>query len=172
MELETKLSLIGLEGFVEGPIGDKVSFLANGRYSTFALIEKMGMNTKGVNTPEFHDINYKLHFDITPKAKLNLFGINGWSQVEEELTGEDTLGNEIVKRRDKVACDHVLNGVNYQQLINPRTSLNLAAAVLKSRSHRLDRYRNEKVDFEILEDQDYKNLFIKAHASIIISGAM
>ncbi|MCP4123786.1 MAG: hypothetical protein GY751_18715 [Bacteroidetes bacterium] len=164
--LKTKVSLIGLEGFAEGPMGEKASFLVNGRYSTFALIEKMGINLRGIDTPEFYDVNYKVHFDAGEKAKINFFGVNGWSEVGENKMGKDSLGNNYLKRKDQIVYDHILNGVNYQQRINPKTILDISGAILKSRSSRLDYARDDTGPFLILKDKSYDNLYLKGHAQV------
>ena len=77
---------VGFNGFelgVEGPFCDssKASYLANYRYSTLSVADKLGLNMGVGAIPEYQDLSFKLHVP-TKQGHMSLFGIGGRSHIE------------------------------------------------------------------------------------------
>ena len=73
-----KAGLLGLDVSSEGPIKkEKSSYLANFRYSTLGILNKMGIHLVGPRTDNnFYDLSFNLHHK-GKKAKFNFWGIGG-----------------------------------------------------------------------------------------------
>ncbi len=88
------LGQIGFNGFevgAEGPFSkkSKSSFIANYRYSTLAVFEKLNLNFgTGNAVPIYQDINFKANIFTGKRGRLVLFGLAGMSNV-------DFLGNKV-----------------------------------------------------------------------------
>jgi len=78
---------VGLNGFelgAEGPFSKnaKASYLINYRYSTYALLHAIGIETgEGSSTPFYQDLSFKLDFPGTKIGRITLFGIGGLSSI-------------------------------------------------------------------------------------------
>ena len=155
---------MGAELFSEGPISSKASYLINYRYSTLALIEKMGIDIKGLEAPVFHDLNYKLNFKLKRAGELNLFGVNGWSTVGKEKTGQGSNGNRQVNKREDFQFGHVFNGLSYQVALNEETSFKIATGVLNTQFKSVNQLRDSTGSFFTKSNEAYDKLVLKSHA--------
>lgn len=74
-----QVSMLGTEAMVEGPISKKSSttYIAQMRYSTLKIIEKMGVNLESV--PDFQDLSFKIYHPTKKLGIFTLFGIGGLS---------------------------------------------------------------------------------------------
>jgi hypothetical protein len=77
---------VGFNGFelgVEGPFSDstRASYLANYRYSTLSITEKLGLNLGVGAIPEYQDFNFKINIP-REKGNLSVFGVGGTSHIE------------------------------------------------------------------------------------------
>jgi len=77
---------VGFNGFelgLEGPFSDssRASYLANYRYSTLSVTDKLGLNLGVGAIPEYQDLNFKIHIP-RKKGKLTLFGLGGTSHIK------------------------------------------------------------------------------------------
>lgn len=82
-EYTIRAGVIGLDFATEGPIKKgKSSYLVNYRYSTLALLGKMGFKLAYDNsTSAFQDLSFNLHFKQGNKGSFNLFGVGGISEI-------------------------------------------------------------------------------------------
>jgi len=74
----------GLEFGAEGPFkkGKSGSYIINYRYSTIALMSKLGFNAgTGDAIPYYQDLSFKFNFPETKIGKISLFGIGGLSNI-------------------------------------------------------------------------------------------
>ncbi len=74
-----QLGLIGTEVMVEGPISrsNNTTYIAQYRYSTLKLLEKMGIDLNSV--PDFQDLSFKIYHPTRKLGIFSLFGIGGLS---------------------------------------------------------------------------------------------
>jgi len=82
------LGQIGFNGFelgAEGPFSkkSKASFVANFRYSTLEVFNKLGINFgTGASVPQYKDFTFKVNIPTTKFGKFSVFGIGGISYIE------------------------------------------------------------------------------------------
>lgn len=90
------LGQIGFNGFElggEGPLDkDKgSSFLANFRYSTLEVFEKLGMDFgTGTAVPKYKDFSFKLNIPNTKLGNISIFGLGGISDIAFLDSEKDT----------------------------------------------------------------------------------
>ncbi len=74
-----KLGLLGVELATEGPFSknSKASYLFNYRYSTLALIEKLGLSPTGDILPAYQDLSFKINIPNKKLGNFSIFGIGG-----------------------------------------------------------------------------------------------
>ncbi|WP_439881167.1 TonB-dependent receptor [Pontibacter sp. MBLB2868] len=83
-EYAFQAGLLGVDFAVEGPFkkGSKASYLANYRYSTLAMLNKLGVAVTGESVPVFQDFSFKVHVP-TPKAGVfSFWGLGGISRQD------------------------------------------------------------------------------------------
>ncbi|RRN77145.1 hypothetical protein EIM50_21100 [Pseudoxanthomonas sp. SGD-10] len=85
--------ILGTEFSFEGPFSAKsaASYLVNYRYSTLALLEKVGINPAGDNpTPKYQDLAFNLNLPTAKAGNFSLFGILGYS-YQNGIASKDSL---------------------------------------------------------------------------------
>ncbi len=123
------LGQVGFNGFevgIEGPISRKnrSSFLANYRYSTLAVMNKLGMEVgTGTGVPYYQDLTYNVVIPLK-KGKLQFFGLAGTSHI---AMLSDTAGPEnIYSPMDQNlynGSDLVFSGVKYSRTYSDKAFL-------------------------------------------------
>ncbi len=85
-ETAVQLGLLGLDVATEGPFrkGGEASYLANYRYSTLGILDRLGLSPDGGSIPDFQDLSFKLFLPTEKSGTFSLFGLGG-SFVDEEL---------------------------------------------------------------------------------------
>ena len=98
---------VGFNGFelgAEGPLlklknGQNASYLANYRYSTLEVIDKMGFNVgTGAAIPEYQDITFLVDVPGTKTGRIKLFGLWGKSFIALGRDLSDTAENQYNPR--------------------------------------------------------------------------
>ncbi len=79
-----QIGLMGTEVMVEGPLrkASNTTYIAQYRYSTLKLIQKMGVSLQSV--PDFQDLSFKIYHPTRKFGVFSLFGIGGLSHEEGE----------------------------------------------------------------------------------------
>ncbi len=142
------LSLIGLEGNAEGPLGPgkKSSWLANYRYSTVGLLSAMGVSFGGEDI-RFQDAHLQLNIATGQKSQLKLFGF--WGTDVNDFEGmENPEEREEDKERFNIRFENILfgAGMKYQTLIGSKSLIKAGAVYSRS-----DALRNQ---FRLAPSQD------------------
>lgn len=128
----------GLELGAEGPFSknSKASYMANYRYSTLALFDKIGFNTTFNGVPYYQDLSFKINLPETKSGDWALTGIGGISSVElldskkdsadlnfgfgarSNLTNGSSMGALILSNTQKYKIGYWKNivSVSYQKL--------------------------------------------------------
>lgn len=123
-EFTGQIGFNGFEAGAEGPIkrSKKSSFLINYRYSTLAVLQKIGLNFgTGTAIPYYQDLSFKLNFPMG-KHNLSFFGIGGFSNIHFENSGQTdssnfySTGNQDLKYKTTMG----VTGVSYTHVLNPR----------------------------------------------------
>ncbi|HWV31736.1 MAG TPA: TonB-dependent receptor, partial [Dyadobacter sp.] len=112
-EYAMQAGILGLDFAAEGPIGGKggASYLANYRYSTLSVLNKIGVNLNGDASIDFQDGAFKVYIPYDDKVVVSVWGLGGMStsKVDDEDMKETFKSN-----RGMV-------GVNYLRYINSKS---------------------------------------------------
>lgn len=93
---------MGFNGFElggEGPLGIHTgsSYIANVRYSTLEVLDKMGVDLgTGTGIPRYKDAVFKINLPNTTWGNFSVYGIGGISDIEIWDSRRDTLGNDKI----------------------------------------------------------------------------
>lgn len=113
-----KVGILGIEGFVEGPLGKKgkASFVAGGRFNPISFLRGRLPGSLG-NFPGTTDFSFKVTSSFK-KDKLTVFGIGGLSDntLNSAVIGENELGSQFphISERRKT---FLLGGVSYKKYL-------------------------------------------------------
>lgn len=137
-EYRTKIGLLGLDFATEGPIKKgRSSYVANYRYSTLGLLNKMGFHLVGERVSnEFQDFSFNLYSKSKDlKTHLTLFGLGGLSKehytpVADPAKREPGVGNEW---EDRVNLSNMGTiGATVMRTLNEKSYLYGVVAVMGS----------------------------------------
>jgi len=143
-EYALQAGVLGLDFAAEGPIGPKggASYLANYRYSTLAVLSKIGLNIQGDFSNTFQDGAFKVYVPYGDKAVVTIWGLGGLST--------STADNEDIK--EKFQSNRGVVGVNYLRFINNKSYFEniISYAATKQSDNMFDKVRqtNYQQDFE------------------------
>jgi len=120
---------IGFNGFefgIEGPFSEKskASYIINGRYSTLALMHKIGFGTgTGSAIPYYQDVTFKVDLPTEKAGKFSVFGIFGNSSIDLGADIEDTAATSynMADQRTKFSASQNVVGISNLYFINQKT---------------------------------------------------
>lgn len=112
-EYALQAGILGLDFAAEGPIGAKggASYLANYRYSTLSVLNKIGVNLNGDASIDFQDGAFKVYIPYDDKVVVSVWGLGG---VSTSKVDDDDLKEKFKSNRGMV-------GVNYLRYINSKS---------------------------------------------------
>jgi len=122
--------VLGIDFASEGPFiaGGKSSYLFNYRYSTFGLINKMGI-IPSAQIPRYQDFSFKLNF---PAGKAGVFSIWGIGAIDFNQEPEEKDSTKWESDWDRVTYDWNLNmgatGITHKVLLGKRAYINTSVA--------------------------------------------
>jgi hypothetical protein len=92
-EYSIQAGFVGLDATFEGPFSKKkpISYLANYRFSSLAMIRTLGINLVGDAIPYFQDLTFKINAPTKHLGNFSFFGIGGISKIHE---AENTFTND------------------------------------------------------------------------------
>ncbi len=81
-EYAFQAGVLGVDFAAEGPFkaGSKASFLVNYRYSTLAMLNKIGVKIAGDAAPDFQDLAYKIRIPTKKAGVFSIWGTGGLSR--------------------------------------------------------------------------------------------
>ncbi len=126
-EYTGQIGFNGFEAGVEGPFNkkSKASFIANYRYSTLAIFQKIGVNFgTGTAIPYYQDITFKIDVPLK-KDKFSIFGIGGASNIHfTNADNKDTANLYSNANRDlKYKTSMGVAGAAYTHYFNSKIFL-------------------------------------------------
>ena len=127
---------IGFNGFelgAEGPFSknSKGSYLANYRYSTVGLLQKLGFNFgTGSGTPDYQDLSFKIDLPTEKAGRFTVFGMGGMSAIafRADPTDSKNFYANSSENTDYQAKMGVV-GIGHTYYFNPKTFLKTSVAV-------------------------------------------
>jgi hypothetical protein len=112
-EYSLQAGVLGLDFAAEGPIGEKggASYLANYRYSTLSVLNKIGVNIQGDASNDFQDAAFKVHIPYDEKAVVTVWGMGG---ISTSTVDDDDF-------REKFKSNRGIIGVNYLRYLSSKS---------------------------------------------------
>lgn len=154
-EYNLQAGMLGLNAAAEGPLKlgkQRGSYLVNYRYSTLALLGKLGLDI-GMGNTDFQDLSYHIHLPAGKAGSFTLFGFAGLSSqrgdAEKDSSKWDNEGDRYGLRFDGTTA---FTGATHQIRLSPSTLLKsgIGYSYVKSAFH--ETYINDELE----EDIDFK----------------
>ncbi|MCX7696235.1 MAG: TonB-dependent receptor [Bacteroidales bacterium] len=122
-ELMGQVGFNGFELGAEGPIPllKRSSYLINARYSTLAVMHKLGFGTgTGSAVPFYEDLTYKIFLPVGEKSGISLIGLYGDSHIDMQ---PDTVGSGYMLTNQRTAFQSALyvSAIQYHTLLFKQT---------------------------------------------------
>lgn len=146
-EYALQAGVLGLDASAEGPFspGYKGSFLVNYRYSTLALLSKMGLQITGGDVV-FQDLSYNIYLPAGKYGNFSLFGFGGLSAQNISAKRDSTKWKLSNDRYDQgYSSSTGMTGLTHNIFLAARTNL---------RSVLSFSYAGDKITADYIED-DY-----------------
>jgi hypothetical protein len=116
--------ILGLDFASEGPIGQKgkSSYVANYRYATLDLLQKIGLNIGGSVIPQYQDFTFKLNLPTQKAGTFSVFGIAGTSKASD-LADFETDDTDEKNNPYSDIEQHWLGivGISHEYHLSPKT---------------------------------------------------
>ena len=130
-EFTGQIGFNGFEAGVEGPFmtlqnGQKASYLANFRYSTLEVMDKLGFNFgTGEAIPQYKDLTFLVDLPGTKLGRFKVFGLWGDSYIELGREVSDTSANSYSNRGMAIDFGSGLAviGMSHVYYFNEKTSI-------------------------------------------------
>lgn len=130
-EFVGQIGFNGFEAGAEGPLfklnnEQKASYLANFRYSTLELMEKLGFGSNtGAAIPQYKDFTFVTDIPGTKAGRFKVFGLWGTSMIRLGRNLADTAGNQYNLRGTATdfGSDLAVLGITHTYYFNPKTSI-------------------------------------------------
>lgn len=134
---------VGLNGFelgAEGPLSKnaKASYLINYRYSTFALLHAIGIQTgEGSSVPFYQDLSFKFDFPGTKIGRITLFGIGGLSSITLNDSEKDSteFSYGLSGTDTDFGSDMGTAGLTHLYFINEKTRIKTSLSLQGARAY-------------------------------------
>ncbi len=147
---------VGFNGFelgAEGPIGNKKninrpSYLANFRYSTLEVVDKLGFNVgTGSAIPEYKDMTFILDIPGTRYGRFKVIGLFGDSYIELGYHDEENENNSYSQRGTTIDYGSKLavGGVTHALFFNEKLGIkSLISTQYTQSTAKLDSLKSNK----------------------------
>ncbi len=154
-EYTFQLGVLGTDIAAEGPFSKnyKGSYLINYRYSTLSLLNNV-VEVSENSVPVFQDLSFKLHLPLSTKTKLNIWGIGGLSENNNDNEEQDDPNFESI---EAFKSNTYLSGITLTHFFKDDSSLNIIASYSGSVSDESNRYRSLVSTYEESNATDLKN---------------
>jgi hypothetical protein len=157
-EYAAQAGVLGLDFAAEGPFkaGYKGSYLVNYRYSTLAVLNKIGINIAGDGTLDFQDFSYKLHLPTTKAGVFSVWGIGGLSKQNIEASRDVAQWkNRWDNYDDNFTSSMAATGISHTFFLPNNAYLESAITFSGSRNE----YRQDSLSTEFNPNLIYRHQF-------------
>lgn len=157
-EFAFQASLLGIDAAMEGPFvkGKRSSYLANYRYSTLSLLEKMGLSVVNTGVPVFQDLSFKIYLPTKKAGNFSVWGIGGLSDILENEIGyiNDSTQGELW--RMKSGSNVGMIGITNNYIVSPKFYIQSSAAFT---TQYIYNYRKELNESDVLDPFRHEDLY-------------
>jgi hypothetical protein len=157
-EYAFQAGVLGLDFAAEGPFktGGKGSYLVNYRYSTLAILDKIGVNIGGDAAPDFQDLSFKLKMPTEKAGTFSLWGIGGYSSQVDEAERDAAKWVEKQDRFDNVfKAGMAAAGLSHVYFVNPNAYLETVLSL----SGNFNKFRYDSLSTDFKPTTFYREAF-------------
>ncbi|MCK5149291.1 TonB-dependent receptor [bacterium] len=160
------LSTVRAEAALEGPLGDRGSFIVAARKINYGYIYS-GLRTKGSFSPDFKDVQASATLNVSGRNTMRLFGLMSWSKYYSEPIGRiyDLVegkpisivmnGKEGFNHQTKIA------GLEWESGLSDKLDLNISGSM-----YRQNEFEDSKVAYSFFGEID-DSLFLQADSVVL-----
>lgn len=163
-EYSLMLGVLGTAASAEGPFkkGGKSSYLFSYRYSSLALLDKVGISLSDVGIPVYQDVSYNFVFPTKKSGTFSFFGIGGNSQINEKAIRDNTKWED---RNDYADQKYTYNsgntGLKHTLILNKKLYLkNIVSFSISKNTDKVDTLRRD-YNTDIFSRNNYQNQAIR-----------
>jgi hypothetical protein len=157
-EYTMQAGFLGLNATAEGPIAPfyKGSYLVNYRYSTLALLQKIGVTLTDGST-NFQDFSYNIYLPTNRFGDFSFFGFSGLSSDREEAEKDPAKWDNFGNRTDnRFHSNTALTAVTHSILLGDRSNLKSSVAYSYNANGDREKYLEDNLQFSDTYKDDYR----------------
>jgi hypothetical protein len=157
-EYTVEAGLLGLNIAAEGPIGSfyKGSYLVNYRYSTLAILDKVGFDITEGNTL-FQDLSYNIYLPAGRLGNFTVFGFGGLSSDNDDLeTNPANWGFDSDRFGSRFKANTAATGITHTLSLNSKTTLRTAVSYSYVENIEKEMYVDDNSKIAVYSDESYK----------------
>lgn len=154
--------ILGLDFFSEGPLSKNngSSYIANYRYSTTGLMNKMSSGDNQDQLLDYQDLNFKLNF---PTKSAGIFSVWGTGLIDKFKTEREDPSKWEFKDDSKYSemkQTSLASGLSHRYIFNSGGVLRTTLATTYSKNEAFENYYSDKSDYtpHLNLDNKYTNL--------------
>jgi hypothetical protein len=157
-EYTMQAGLLGLDASAEGPFNHsyKGSFLINYRYSTLALLDKIGINVTSGAT-NFQDLSYHIYL---PTRRAGIFGLFGFGGLSSQTIQPKLDSSKWKTEGDRYGQGFISNtgvgGMTHSIFLGEKTNLRSTLALSFNEIREDENYTENNYTLSKLFRSDYK----------------
>jgi hypothetical protein len=157
-EYTMQAGFLGLNATAEGPLAPfyKGSYLVNYRYSTLALLQKIGVTLTDGST-NFQDLSYNIYLPTNRFGNFSFFGFGGLSSDREEAEKDSTKWMNAGNRYDnRFHSNTALTAVTHSILLGEKSNLKSSVSYSYNANGDREKYVEDNYSFTDTYKDDYR----------------
>ena len=157
-EYTMQAGFLGLNATAEGPLAPfyKGSYLVNYRYSTLAIIQKMGVTLTDGST-NFQDLSYHVYLPTNRFGNFSFFGFGGLSSDKEEAEKDSTKWMNTENRYDnKFHSNTALSAATHSILLGEKSNLKSSVSYSYNANGDREKYVEDNYSFSDTYKDEYR----------------
>jgi hypothetical protein len=157
-EYTLQAGFLGLNATAEGPVAPfyKGSYLVNYRYSTLALIQKMGVTLTDGST-NFQDLSYHVYLPTNRFGNFSFFGFGGLSSDKEDAEKDSTKWMPGTNRSDeRFHSNTALSALTHNILLGEKSNLKSSISYSYNANGDKEKYLKDNLEFSDTYKDNYR----------------
>lgn len=167
-EYTFQIGILGTDFAVEGPFSKNYagSYLINYRYSTFGLIEKMGLELRESLIPAFQDLCFKFYFPTKNIGTFSLWGLGGSGDATVNALDDPREWEDWEDRQTDVSITKMaVAGLTHQIFFNNTTYLRTSISLAGHKSINDVWFYNDSMRFVHDNSGNFTNSFLRVSST-------
>ena len=156
-EYNLQAGLLGLNVAAEGPFSKsyKGSYLVNYRYSTLAILDKIGI-LNGGSTTNFQDLSYNIYLPTRSMGQFTLFGFGGKSSEYRKAELDSSKWETADQRYPyNMVANTAMSGITHTVAVGKNGSLKSGIGMSYTRNE----YNEQYIEDDLSVTENYRDRF-------------